>query len=227
VDYVNYWNGVKTDYTYYSGSFRLHNATTSKGANTLQSIQYVFDDVGNVTGMDVSTTPTVGGTTYNVNHSFVYDQLNRLKTAIATCANDASRRYNQGYNYDLAGNMISKTGLGAFEVTAWDSDGFDRPRIRPETVEYDSVMTGIGERDISYNQENKPTEITFNGGTTTYLTYDGAGNRINVIYQNTIILFAELTIIRFEAFLGILPKSSGLLEKKWYASGAAGLLSEV
>jgi hypothetical protein len=36
-----------------------------------------------------------------------------------------------------------------------------------------------------------------------------------VIYQNTIIVFAELTIVGFEAFLGVLPKSSGLLEKGW------------
>jgi hypothetical protein len=48
---------------------------------------------------------------------------------------------------------------------------------------------------------------------------------LSVIYQNTIIVFAELTIIRFEVILGVLPKSSGLLEKKWYASGAAELRS--
>jgi hypothetical protein len=34
-----------------------------------------------------------------------------------------------------------------------------------------------------------------------------------VIYQKTIITFAELTIIRFLMILGILPNSSGLLEK--------------
>jgi PIN domain nuclease of toxin-antitoxin system len=36
---------------------------------------------------------------------------------------------------------------------------------------------------------------------------------LGVIYQKTIITFAELTIIRFLMILGILPNSSGLLEK--------------
>jgi hypothetical protein len=46
-----------------------------------------------------------------------------------------------------------------------------------------------------------------------------------VIYQNPIIDFPELTIIRFEVFFGILPKSFGFLEKNRHASGAAELLS--
>lgn len=46
-----------------------------------------------------------------------------------------------------------------------------------------------------------------------------------VIYQNKIIIFAELFIIRFGVKFCVLPNSSGLLEKKWHASGAAELMS--
>ena len=46
-----------------------------------------------------------------------------------------------------------------------------------------------------------------------------------VIYQDTNIFFPKLTIIRFDVFFDVLPKSSGLLEKERYASGASELLS--
>ncbi|NLD35320.1 MAG: RHS repeat-associated core domain-containing protein, partial [Desulfatiglans sp.] len=40
---------------------------------------------------------------------------------------------------------------------------------------------GIGRRNITYNHTNMPVQISYKGGTPTYLTYDGEGNRIKKV----------------------------------------------
>ena len=56
--------------------------------------------------------------------------------------------------------MEAKTGKGGFRVTAWE----DATRhIRPSTIIYGADAAGVGPRLITYNQNNKPTVITYNG----------------------------------------------------------------
>ena len=111
--------------------------------------------------------------------------MDRLKTATATCANDPDRIYNQGYFYDLAGNMTEKTGIGGWDVLSWEDPD---KHIRPASVRFDAEIAGIGQRNILYNQDQKPSQITYNGGTTN-LTYDGAGERIKKVKDGETVIY--------------------------------------
>jgi RHS repeat-associated protein len=83
--------------------------------------------------------------------------------------------------------MISKTGIGGWEVLTWKS-GIDRPRIRPETVRFDLEVAGVAQRNIVYNQDQKPVQITYQGGITN-LTYDGAGSRIKKVKGSETVIY--------------------------------------
>jgi len=70
---VTYGNKVSTTYQYYSTNNRLQSIITG----VLQDISYNYDSVGNITTLTDSLVP---GRT----QSFVYDELNRIKTATST-----------------------------------------------------------------------------------------------------------------------------------------------
>jgi RHS repeat-associated protein len=181
----HYGNGVNTAYVYYEdGSFRLKDITTTRNGTPIQAIHYEFDEAGNIEAMDVTTHTNAA---YTVNHDFIYDDLNRLKTATAICTNDTSRNYNQGYQYDLAGNMTNKTGIGGWDVLTWESD-VNRPRIRPKSVRFDAEVAGIAQRNIINNQDQKPVQITYQGSTTN-LYYDGVGERIKKVKGTETVIY--------------------------------------
>jgi RHS repeat-associated protein len=169
---VSYKNGSGTEYFYYEteGNYRLKDLiSTDKNGIAIQNLHYVFDAAGNIgTITDIKNTVT---------HAFTYDEVNRLKTAIAT-STDTSRVYNQGFNYDLSGNIISKTGPGGYTVQTWEDP---TKHVRPAAINFNSSKEGIGNRTIVNNQDNKPIEISYNSGATTKLYYDGEGNRISKV----------------------------------------------
>ncbi|MGD9159118.1 MAG: toxin TcdB middle/N-terminal domain-containing protein, partial [Desulfobacteraceae bacterium] len=185
MDYAYYGNGTSTTYEYYDGNFRLKNLITADSdGNDIQSIHYVFDEVGNIDTMNVTTNTDAA---YTVNYDFNYDEVDRLYDATATCSNDPARVYSQDYHYDLAGNMIKKEGIGGWEVLTWESD-YNRPRMRPQTVRFDYEVAGVGQRNILNNQDNKPIQISYKGNTTT-LTYDGTGNRIKKVSGSETVIY--------------------------------------
>ncbi|MGD9367967.1 MAG: FG-GAP-like repeat-containing protein, partial [Desulfobacteraceae bacterium] len=168
---LTYGNGAVTSYDYWPGHHRLRSMQTTAQATpgswgTIQDLEYHFDNLGNV--------ETITDHLHGVGFDFDYDSVSRLTHARATCAGDADREYDQAYTYDLAGNMAAKTGKGGFHVLEWEDA---QKHIRPAAVAFEQNVTGVGQRDIFYNQENKPTEITYNGQTA-YLSYDGEGQRI-------------------------------------------------
>ncbi|NLD35580.1 MAG: RHS repeat-associated core domain-containing protein, partial [Desulfatiglans sp.] len=48
---------------------------------------------------------------------------------------------------------------------------------------------GIGRRNITYNHTNMPVQISYKGGTPTYLTYDGEGNRIKKVQGSSTTIY--------------------------------------
>ncbi len=166
-----YGNGATTSYDYWPGNHRLKwmqtTAQISPGAwGSIQDLEYHFDALGNVA--------TISDALNGANYEFDYDSVNRLTRATATCANDPDREYDQTYTYDLAGNMSAKTGKGGFQVLAWQDA---QKHIRPADVAFEQNVSGVGQRDIIYNQDNKPTQITYEGQSAS-ISYDGQGNRI-------------------------------------------------
>jgi len=181
-----YRNGAGTSYSYQAGNYRLEEMiTTDKNGNEIQNLHYTFDNVGNIS--------TINDNKNSVNHSFIYDAVNRLKDAVGVCASDAARRYSQAFTYDLAGNIEKKTGLGGYNVTEWKDPV---KHIEPKKVSYNKEVAGVAARDIVYNQDNMPTQITYNGVTTT-LTYDGEGNRVKKVKgAETVIYVGDIYEVR-------------------------------
>lgn len=80
--YIEYGNGVKTEYTYDAERRWLSNIETECGTGvSYQSIDYTFDTVGNV----LSYTNDCSGTgTYSTSQSYSYDSLYQLTKATGT-----------------------------------------------------------------------------------------------------------------------------------------------
>lgn len=68
----------------------------------LQSLYYVYDQIGNLKKRDDNIN--------NIHEAFTYDSLNRLKTWVAT----GSMPRTKSYEYDEVGNLISQSGLGNY-----------------------------------------------------------------------------------------------------------------
>jgi len=171
--YVLYGNEAETSYTYYDGNYRLKTLVTydSQGA-PIQELEYTFDNVGNL--------ETIEDDLIDVTQSFGYDEVNRLTSADASGGSDPSRIYSQTFTYDLAGNIEEKTGIGGFSVMEWQDP---LTHIKPKAVNFDEEVTGVAQRNIIYNQDNMPTQISYNGDIDHpfELFYDGEGNRIKKV----------------------------------------------
>jgi len=191
VGYVLYGNNAETSNTYYDGNFRLKTLDTYDGqGNPIQELEYTFDDVGNL--------ETIEDDLNGVTQSFGYDEVNRLTSADASGGSDPSRTYDQGFTYDLAGNIEEKTGIGGYTVMEWKDS---LTHIKPKAVNFDEEVAGVADRNIVYNQDNMPIEITYAGGTTT-LEYDGEGNRIKKVKgSETVIYVGDIYEIRGEETL--------------------------
>lgn len=169
---LTYGNGNVTTYTYWEGNNRLKTLQTTGKINPetrgiIQNLTYTFTDRGNV--------QTITDNHNQASYGFAYDSLSRLMAAKADCKGDSDRVYDQVYTYDLAGNMTKKTGKAGFEVVEWEHPD---KHIRPSAVLYDMDTTGVEDREVIYNQEMKPTQITYKENRTTTLWYDGEGSRI-------------------------------------------------
>ncbi len=171
---VTYGNGAITTHDYWPGNSRLKNLRTraydqNNAWGDIQNIEYQFYDRGNIESITDSV--------HSATHSFTYDSVNRLETATVACASDPSRAYSQAFTYDLSGNMTSKSGPGGFDVISWQDS---TKHIRPKSIVYANQTTGVGQRNITYDQDNMPTHMVFNGAPS-YLFYDGTGNRVKKV----------------------------------------------
>jgi RHS repeat-associated protein len=169
--FATYGNGANTTYEYQAGNFRLKRLQTQAYDQTgawgdIQDVEYNFDDAGNVEAIDDHV--------HAAAYSFEYDSVNRLQTATAVSDADPSRAYSQAYTYDLAGNMTEKSGRGGFKVRSWQDP---EAHIQPAAVLYASQTAGVGTRDMEYDQDDKPTRLSYNG-VASHLFYDAEGNRV-------------------------------------------------
>jgi YD repeat-containing protein len=107
-------NGTNYSATY-SSSGLLNTAALNKGASTLYSASYTYNDVGNITGIS-STSPAPALTA-----TFGYDALNRLTSA----SYSTGRKSNYSYEYDAYGN-ITNVGEDGFSVFSKSYDSQNR-----------------------------------------------------------------------------------------------------
>ena len=108
--FIEYGNGVKTEYTYDKARRWLDTIRTPKDMETYQNIEYSFDKVGNVLGYKNDTTY------YSTEQNYSYDGLYQLTEAQGTSINkpygyvDYTSNYKQTFGFDSLGmgNMTAK-----------------------------------------------------------------------------------------------------------------------
>ena len=179
---------VETDYMYDPAMGRLSRLITGKYTGqtpmeTYQDLQYQFDDNGN-------TSLVIDGIN-SVTHTYVYDALDRLTSAVGTGAGG----YSQTYSYDILGNITCKSDVASSDPNYQCQPGNpvytyiygNKPHaVRNTTgyvnvtMDYDANGNMISRRinggpltAITWTVDNKPATI----GNTTY-TYDGNGQRV-------------------------------------------------
>jgi RHS repeat-associated protein len=190
---------VKSTYTYYPETGRLHTLLTQKWfggspVETYQNLDYQhWDGKGNL----ITQIDNLNGIT----HGYTYDSLDRLITANGTGTNP----YSQSYGYDRIGNITYKSDVGSYSYT-YSSKPHAVRSAGSITLQYDlngnmiqrAVSGGIT-LDITYNYDNKPDLIKKNSANYVQLTYDGNAERVkkyNYTTGQTILYFGELYEIR-------------------------------
>ena len=130
---------------------------------------YTYDATGNLTSVNAPNTPWY-------NRSFAYDALNRL--------NHAEGPYGTiDYTYDDVGNRLTKVVSGVTDTYAYVTDTNILDTVTgTDTINYthdaNGNITGIGDKILIYNQNNRLIMFEEDGVTLCEYTYNGLGQRV-------------------------------------------------
>ncbi len=171
VTQLTYGNGAVRTQTYSPTTFRLTGLVTTKGATTLQSFSYAYDNVGNLTTLADNQTPANS-------QAFAYDSLDRLTGATGPYGSPS-------YSYNAIGNILTKASV----TYTYGATGQTCGRLMPHAVtstsdgksySYDcnGNLVADGDRTLTWDADNKPVSITRTGVGTTTFVYSGDGARV-------------------------------------------------
>ena len=165
-------NGQTTTYNYDSAKlYRKSSASTTIGGSTVQSYNYAYDAVGNITSI---TEPTVTKT-------YSYDDLSRLTQAVYTPTSGGATTYS--YQYDAIGNITQANG----QTYTYSGTGKTNPHavtsVGANNYTYDDNgnMLTAPNQTFTYNWQNQMQSVVLNGTTTINSSYDESGQRF--LYQ--------------------------------------------
>ncbi len=130
---------------------------------------YTYDNIGNLTSVSAPTTPWY-------NRTYTYDALNRLDHAEGPYGT-------MDYTYDNVGNRLTKVAGGQTETYTYITGTNKLSEITgTDTLSYthdaNGNITGIGNKTLTYNQNNRLIKVEENGTTLGEYTYNGLGQRI-------------------------------------------------
>ena len=128
---------------------------------------YTYDAVGNLTSVDSPNVP-------RYNRVFGYDALNRLEHAEGPYGII-------DYTYDSVGNRLTKVMNGQTETYTYIAGTNKIQEITgPVSYTYDANgnITGIGNKMLSYNQNNRLIRVEENSNILGEYTYNGMGQRV-------------------------------------------------
>jgi RHS repeat-associated protein len=169
---ITYGNGVQTTYTYDQRN-RPMRVKVVQGASTLLDLNYTFDPVGNVAGINTE--------------SYTYDFLNRQTIATGPWGTVK-------YGYDGVGNRLwlykSPTN------TTYGYGAYDRlTSVGSTTYTYDNngnlktQTSGSTTTSYFYDFDNRLTKVTQNSSTLGNYTYSASGTRIQKIESGITTVF--------------------------------------
>jgi RHS repeat-associated protein len=152
-----------------NNTFDQSGCLTVANPGTDKERTYTYDNNGNLTSVTAPNTPWY-------NRAYTYDALNRL--------NHAEGPYGSiDYTYDNVGNRLTKVAGGQTETYTY-TPGTNRLQevTGTDTILYthdaNGNITGIGDKVLTYNQNNRLVMVEDNSGTLGEYTYNGLGQRV-------------------------------------------------
>ncbi len=179
----------------------------SVGNAGLLKIDYTYSSSGNNdnNGNLLSQTITVPGLSHPFVQTYIYDELNRLKSATET--NNSTQTWKQTFTFDRYGNRrfdeANTTMPASFSNQALTNPSISATnnRLSSSGWTYDSAGNTTGDpnsRTFHYDGENKQTEVKNSSNATIgQYAYDGDGRRVKKYVPST----GETTIFVY-SFLG-------------------------
>jgi len=164
-----YGNGMQTTRTYDPVTGLLTHINTTKGTNTVQDWEYLFDALGN---LKTRTDDNRGG----ISETFEYDNLNRLefvkKNNVQTLA----------MTYDELGNILTKSDVGEYKY-----EDLQRPHSVTGITPYTGGIFNATTQRINYTSFDKVRTIA-QGTDSLILNYGPAYQRIyGDTYQSNVL----------------------------------------
>jgi RHS repeat-associated protein len=183
---IAYGNGTSTAFTYDSARGWVTRITTSSGASTLSDLTYSRAATGRISS--ITQAVTGGG---NDSWVYAYDDLDRLLQA----DNQGDDLLDQSWSYDLAGNMLTNSAVGAYDYPTQGA-GAVRPHtpisINGEGLSYDGNgnLLARGARSYTYDGENRLTSVSG----AVFFSYGPDGERIRKSdgFGSTVYLGADI-----------------------------------
>ncbi len=149
-------NNVITDRIYYADTGYVKNIYTGSVVSSYaQSLEYVFDEVGNLTSR-TDHSQSAPGSSNSLQETFTYDNLNRVDDATITGIGVVD------INYDEVGNITSKSDVGSYAYSGVNAGPHAVTSAGSNTYSYDdngNMVSGAG-RTIGYTSFNKPSSIS-------------------------------------------------------------------
>jgi RHS repeat-associated protein len=152
-----------------NNEFDLSGRLTVANPGTNKERTYTYDNNDNLTSVTAPDTPWY-------NRTYTYDALNRL--------DHAEGPYGIiDYTYDAVGNRLTKIENGVTDTYAYITDTNKLNEITdtetiPYTYDANGNITGIGNKILTYNQNNRLIRVEENGTTLGEYTYNSLGQRV-------------------------------------------------
>ena len=168
-------NGAQEWHSYEADRGYIVGMGTVASAGAVQSLALDYDAVGNVISRHDQGLSKVTGVAKDVNETFTYDALNRLRSAGTGSTAD----------YDARGNIRNKSGAGSYQYVSTTSNRVQSINPGTGTIAYQydnkgNIISGDG-RTLQYTTFNKPHRIT-RGSNVVRFAYDGDRSR----YKRTV-----------------------------------------
>jgi len=172
VNYKTHSGQVNTTYDFYAISRRLKTISSAKGATTILSKTYKFNNDSEITEI-VDNVPGHTGSASGSIQSIQYDGFHRLSKMT-----DVSGT--RSYKYDVLGNMISNGDAQSPQDYVY---GSSKPHAvtsaNGKTYQYDAngSMTNRNGQTLIYDEEDRLVQVT-NATCNVYFGYDYDGTRL-------------------------------------------------
>jgi RHS repeat-associated protein len=163
-----------------NNAFDLSGRLTVANPGTNKEKTYTYDNNGNLTSVTASNTPWY-------NRTYTYDALNRL--------DHAEGPYGIiDYTYDTVGNRLTKIVNDHTEAYNYITGTNKLNEIKdtetiPYTCDANGNITGLGNKILTYNQNNRLIRVEENGTTLGEYTYNGLGQRVIKTANDVTVVF--------------------------------------